>query len=75
MKKVIKKTPITFNGVDGFEILVRNGGVWAEECCEKCMYSGYMPSSEIGADCCTVHSCGSSPYTYFVFEPFKFINP
>ena len=75
MKKVIKKTPITFNGVDGFEILVRDGGVWAEECCEKCMYSGYMPSSEIGADCCTVHSCGSSPYTYFVFEPFKFINP
>ena len=75
MKKVIKKTPITHNGVDGFEVLVKDSEVWAEECCEKCMYSGYMPSSEIGADCCTVHSCGSSPYTYFVFEPFKFINP
>lgn len=75
MKKIIGKTPITFNGVEGFKILVLDGEIWGAECCEKCMYSNYQPSYEIGADCCTVHSCGTSPYTYFLFEPFKFINP
>lgn len=75
MKKVIKKTPITFNGVDGFEVLIKDSEVWAGDCCDKCIYSNYVPSSEIGADCCTVHSCGTSPFTYFGFEPFKFINP
>lgn len=73
MKKIIKKTPITFNGVEGFEVLVNDSEVWAAECCEKCMYSYYVPSSEIVTDCCTVHGCSTSPFTYFAFEPFKYI--
>lgn len=75
MKQIIKTTPITFNGVDGFEVLVKDSEVRAEDCCDNCMYSGYEISSELLADCSTVHSCGTSPFTYFRFEPFKFINP
>ena len=75
MKKVIKRTPITFNGVDGYEVLIRDSEVCGIECCEKCMFYNYTTSSETAALCFEVHGCGRSQFQYFVFKPFKFINP
>lgn len=68
MKRVIKKCPITFNGVDGWEVLVSDVDVLkrGEIPCENCMYRG-----DIGCDnsvsCMALHYCVNDPYGYFVF--------
>lgn len=68
MKRVIKKCPITYFGVDGWEVLVRDVDVFkrGEEPCENCMYE-----DGVVCDCCAacfeVHGCERDLYTYFVF--------
>lgn len=68
MKRVIKKCPITFYGVDGWEVLVDDVDVFkrCEIPCENCMYDDEIDYIS-DAPCHEVHGCAQSPYTYFVF--------
>ena len=68
MKRVIKKCPTTFYGVDGWEVLVHDEDVFkrGEIPCENCMYDDEI-DYECGATCMDVHGCKQNPYTYFVF--------
>ena len=55
MKTELKRTPITFNGEDGFEVLYIDYDIWDEEACEYCMYEDWMGWTECAASCATVH--------------------
>lgn len=68
MLTILKKTPITFNGVDCLEVLVKDDFMKASVPCELCMYRNYEPDSELLADCCTVHGCGLDFNTYFITQ-------
>lgn len=67
MKKEIKRTPITFNGEDGFEVLYEDSEIFPEDGCEYCMYEDWFGWEECAASCCTVHGCGILKQTYFQF--------
>lgn len=67
MKKEIKRTPITFNGEDGFEVLYEDTEIWLSEACWYCMYEEWNDWSETLAPCNIVHGCGSGKPTYFQF--------
>lgn len=68
MKRVIKKTPITFNGVDGWEVLVYDKEVIRrrEIPCDNCMYDGTWDFF-CSETCLEIHGCIQSPCTYFIF--------
>ena len=68
MKRVIKKCPVTYYGVDGWEVLVRDVDVFkrCEIPCENCMYDDDIVC-DCSATCMEVHGCAQNPYTYFVF--------
>lgn len=68
MKRIIKKCPITFNGVDGWEVLVDDVDIYKrhEIPCENCMFSGYL-GCDNSEPCMDVHRCTHSSYSYFVF--------
>lgn len=78
MKQILKQTPITFNGVDGWEVLVKDEEQrWDEYwVCARCMYldwekrSGY---TRMFTPCSRIHGCGDNYQTYFEFrtEPVK----
>lgn len=70
MKKIISKTPITFNGVDGYEVLVEDKSVCVQDVCELCMYDGWHSDELPGITCPEVHLCGVLTFRYFIFEPF-----
>lgn len=67
MKKEIKRTPITFNGKDGFEVLYEDTEIWQGDVCEFCMYNEWNDWSEGAATCDVVHGCGFGRPTYFQF--------
>ena len=67
MKKEIKRTPITFHGVDGFEVLYEDTDIWPGNACEYCMYEHWDGWKECIASCDTVHECGLRRPTYFQF--------
>lgn len=67
MKKEIKRTPITFNGKDGFEVLYEDTEIWMQDACNYCMYEHWNGWSECLASCGTVHECGIGEPTYFQF--------
>lgn len=67
MKKEIKRTPITFNGEDGFEVLYEDNEIWMQDACNYCMYDGWDGWRECLASCNTVHGCGIGAPTYFQF--------
>lgn len=67
MKKEIKRTPITFNGEDGFEVLIEDSEIDIEESCEFCMYEGCFGWIEFSASCELVHGCVLGKPTYFQF--------
>lgn len=75
MKQILKQTPITFNGVDGWEILIKDDEIrWDEEwVCGRCMYVDWDGESETLAPCSIVHGCRDNWQTYFEFrtEPVK----
>lgn len=67
MKKEIKRTPITFHGEDGFEVLYEDDEIWIQDACSLCMYDGWPGWRECLASCNTVHGCGIGTPTYFQF--------
>ena len=67
MKKEIKRTPITFKGEDGFEVLIEDTEIWPGESCRYCIYDNWDGWIECLASCETVHGCGSGTPTYFQF--------
>lgn len=68
MKRVIKKSPITFYGVDGWQVLVNDVDVYkrGESPCENCMYDDEM-NYDCDATCQNIHGCTRFLYNYFVF--------
>lgn len=67
MKKEIQRTPITYNGEDGFEVLFEDNEVPREDLCTFCMYEDWFGWNVSSASCCTVHGCGFDSSTYFQF--------
>lgn len=67
MKREIKRTPITFNGEDGFEVLFEDTSIIPMVSCECCMYEEWDGYDECAASCCTVHGCEFGRPTYFQF--------
>lgn len=68
MKRVIKKCPITFNGVDGWEVMVNDVDVYKryEIPCDNCMYYGNL-GCDGSVTCMDIHRCTHDVYAYFVF--------
>lgn len=64
----LKRTPITWNGEDGWEILVIDDFPIDVFACEFCMYSEWNDWSGNGLPCSIVHKCGSDPNTFFIFK-------
>lgn len=67
MKKEIKRTPITFHGVDGFEVLYEDDEIWIQDACNYCMYNDWDGWIECLASCSTVNGCRLGTPTYFQF--------
>lgn len=65
----IKRTPITWNGEDGWEVLVRDDNPPFYDVCELCMYNEWEPLPDSVDKCVYVHGCLLSSFTYFKFEP------
>ena len=67
MKIEIKRTPITYNGEDGFEVLYEDTEIFRYDACDYCMYNEWNDWSEIAASCVDVHGCYLGKPTYFQF--------
>lgn len=67
MKKEIKRTPITYNGEDGFEVLIEDNVILMQDACNYCMYNEWDGWEECAASCSDVHRCGIGTSTYFKF--------
>lgn len=67
MKIEIKRTPITFNGEDGFEVLYEDTDIWSGDSCDYCMYDEWFGWEECSASCAVVHGCDIGKPTYFQF--------
>lgn len=65
----LKRTPITYKGEDGWEILMLNDCPLVECVCDLCMYRDWNDWVNCDAPCRIVNGCGSSPNTYFIFKP------
>lgn len=68
IEKIIKITPITFNGVDGFEVKVSLLSLPPElnHICGMCMYNDFIEEDET---CVDVHYCGYNQRCCFIFVP------
>lgn len=64
----LKRTPITWNGKDGWEILVEHDYPCQTNICELCMYGDPDEMAKCEPSCITVHDCGMYRRTYFIFE-------
>lgn len=64
----LKRTPITWNGEDGWEILIRNVDPFLGDVCQLCMYRDWNDWEDCEASCDIVHHCHLSRYTYFIFK-------
>lgn len=71
MIQELKRTPITFDGVDGWEVLVRDDEIKLNETCAcfQCKYVVWDWMSLTGATCDGNHDCLDSNQMYFRFEP------
>lgn len=65
MIKVLKETPITWNGHDLLVQLVVNLDPKADCGCNHCIYKDFPVYAETYVDCCTVHGCGMTFSSYF----------
>lgn len=68
MKRVIKKCPITFYDVDGWQVLIHDVDVFnrGETPCENCMYDDEVDYIS-DAPCDVVHGCTRYVHNYFIF--------
>lgn len=65
----LKRTPITWNGEDGWEILVLDDFPFEDNVCEMCMYNEWNDWENVAATCVDVHGCGVSQNKFFIFQP------
>lgn len=64
----LKRTPITWNGEDGWEILVQDDCIFEEDTCNFCMYRDWNDWENVAATCVDVHGCGVFQDKYFIFK-------
>lgn len=64
----IKRTPITWDGKDGWEILVQNDCPQVVCVCQLCIYHYWDGWKKRGTTCRILKGCGNSLYTYFIFK-------
>ncbi len=64
----LKRTPITWNGEDGWEVLVRDTDPANYDICELCIYRDWYEGVTDDAYCEIVHGCLILPFTYFIFK-------
>ena len=64
----LKRTPITFDGKDGWEILILNDCPHVVCVCELCIFRDWTGQHDTDATCIQVHGCGYSPFSYFIFK-------
>lgn len=64
----LKRTPITWNGEDGWEILVRDTEPEEYDICCLCMYRDWDDLENCDDSCIGVHGCLLSSFTYFIFK-------
>ena len=69
MITILKESPITYDGVDYLEQLVRDSECAAGQACDLCFYKDYVPAIELIAGCADVHGCTLSNKTYFRIKP------
>lgn len=69
MVEVMKRTPITYHELDGFEVLLHDDDVCFDTACSQCMYKDWDDELEVLAPCDIVHGCAPYIKTYFIFEP------
>lgn len=71
MIQVLKKTPITFNGVDGWEVLVKDDEIEWESTfvCDRCIYTKWIDLASLLVPCDIYHECLNDHQTYYIFEP------
>lgn len=68
MITIIKETPITIDGVDYLEQLVKDSECFGFYCCGKCCYRDWTRDEELDVDCCDVHGCGLLSHRYFLIR-------
>lgn len=73
MIQELKRTPITFNGVDGWEVLIKDDEIGCDghTACDRCMYRLWIDTHlyiAILATCVDVHDCLPNYQTYFEFQ-------
>ena len=66
MIKVLKETPITFNGVDCLELHVQDNSLWCQEVCDCCVYYNWHDENGCCASCYEVHGCSRLKPDYFI---------
>lgn len=67
MKNELKRTPITFDGHDGWEILIEDTDITYAIGCERCIYRDWNDEIECQAPCHIVHECSMKAPSYFKF--------
>ena len=70
MIQILKQAPITFNGVDGWEVLIKDDelGFRGVDGCNKCMYDYVEITRMENIPCPEVMRCGYDDRTYFEFK-------
>lgn len=68
MSEVIKRSPITFNGVDGWEVLIEDKTITFAIACDRCIYRDWHDELECQAPCHIVHGCTMAAPSYFQFR-------
>ena len=70
MIQILKQAPITFNGVDGWEVLIKDDELdWIEdEVCLRCMYRDWREENDTPDTCDIVHGCTLDMQTYIEFR-------
>lgn len=72
MKKPIKKTPLSFGGVDFYEILIEDDTMGDNCACDLCLYSDYPSFNlDLMASCMDIHGCTTYSNRYFILEPIQ----
>lgn len=71
MIQELKRTPITFDDVDGWEVLMVDDNLTGMEelSCYLCMYYEWCDKWEELPPCDIVHGCVIDKRAYFIFEP------
>lgn len=70
MKQELKRIPITFNGVDGWEILIKDDEIiWdVTSACDRCIYREWKDDEDLLPICDSFHECTNNYQTYYTFE-------